>query len=166
MATEAVGSEPVYCGNCGSERTTETGRCPECGFEESGEGDLGTKDPSSRLLSAGVGALAAIFIGWFPLVGPAISGFAAGYLRGSDAKESAIAGTLGNVIASVPIILILALFMGLGTVGALVGGDGGALVGLFVWLLIFVTSFAYWYGLGALGGVLGAKVTDRGDPTS
>lgn len=121
-------------------------------------------EPMGRVGAALVGAAVSLFVGWFPLVGPAFGGIAAGYLRGDDVTESALTGTLGNVIASIPLLLLALLFIGLGTIGAIVEGNGDAGLGLVIWLIVFAISFAYFYGLGALGGVLGAKITDRGTP--
>lgn len=128
--------------------------------------DGGTQ-PSSRFTAAVLGALLSFFVGWVPFLGPIAGGVLAGYLRGEDTKESAITGSIANFLASLPSLGIAALFLSLGVLGAATSSDGGGselAVGLAAWLLIFAVSFLYYWAFGAIGGVLGAAMSDRGYP--
>jgi len=165
MSTATAGAGTKHCRECGVEISAEAVICPECGVELDGTTDTGQgSDPSSRILAAIVGGVISFLIGWIPVVGPIPGGAVAGYLRGDDVKESALTGLLANVLAAVPAILLAGLFLVLGGIGAAVDGDGTAALGIFVWLLIFAGSFLYFFGFGALGGAIGAKLTDRRAP--
>lgn len=161
-----LGPNQQYCNSCGSVIAEDAAMCPDCGvsLEDTEDGE----EPSGRWKAAIIGGVASFFLGWIPLVGPAIGGAIAGYLRGSDTKESAITGTIANVLASIPSMLLVVLFFVLGIVGA--GSDptmgGGEVVaGLLVWLIIFAVGFVYFWALGAIGGVVGASITDRRGPS-
>lgn len=143
------------------ESTTGGGEGP-AGADQ--QGTSAQPEPKSRLFAAGIGALVSVVLGWVPLVGPVFGGAAAGYLRGSDGTEGAISGLLGNAIASVPLLLLVLLFLALGGIGAAAQGDGEAAVGMVLWLVIFAGGFAYFYALGALGGLLGAVASNRASP--
>ncbi|RQG95190.1 DUF5518 domain-containing protein [Natrarchaeobius chitinivorans] len=153
----------AYCSTCGSEIDSDAELCPECGVRQ-GTAQHQQKEPTDRYIAAAIGAVVSFVIGWFPLIGPIVPGVVAGYLRGENTKESAITGTLANVIASIPIVLVLALFFGLGALGTLVEGNGEAALGFGVLLIMVVISFVYYFGFGALGGVIGAELSDRGEP--
>jgi hypothetical protein len=169
MATESPPTEPSpaatkYCPECGSRIDAEAAICPECGVAQESAERQTAPEPASRILAAAVGGVVTFILGWIPLIGPIPGGVVAGYLRGSDVTESTLTGLLANVLASIPGVLLAVLFLFLGGLGAVMEGDGGAAVGLVVWLIIFALAFAYYYALGALGGFIGAKVTDRGEP--
>lgn len=155
-----------YCESCGSAVTANAEICPECGVRIGGT--EAAVEPAGRWKAAILGGIVSFFLGWIPFVGPAAGGALAGYLRGSATKESALTGTLANVLASIPAVLLVGLFVFLGVLGAgTMGGSAGAeaALGLVVWLFIFAFSFAYFWGLGAVGGAIGASMTDRGQPT-
>jgi hypothetical protein len=128
----------------------------------------------SAVIGAVISFVAGVFLGLIPLFGlflaplfaPLSGGFAAGYLRGSDVRESALTGFLANVLASIPTALLVGIFLLVGGISALTEGAGEAALGLIVWLIIFAVAFVMFYLMGALGGAIGAKVTDRGSPGS
>lgn len=169
-STDPVATAPgeQYCSNCGAVIAEAAELCPECGVRPDGEqlsdATSSSNDPSGRYLSAFVGGIVSFVVGWIPLVGPAAGGVVAGYLRGSDTRESAITGLIANVIAAIPMMGLAILFMVLGGIGAASDGGGDVALGLFVWALIFVASFVYFFVLGAAGGALGAAATNRDAP--
>lgn len=127
----------------------------------------GGTSPSSRLAAVVLGAILSFFVGWVPLLGPIAGGVLAGYLRGEDIKEGAITGTLANFLATLPSIALVALLVVLGALGATTGSDADMTnfaIGMGAWLLILAVSFVYYWCFGALGGVLGAAMSDRGYP--
>lgn len=152
----------AYCPNCGASVRAGKGVCGNCG--ETLQSDDGDSDPTGRYLAAFVGAVVSFFLGWIPLVGPPIGGGVAGYLRGSDTRESALTGVLANVLASIPMLGLAFLFMLFGGVGVLSTGDGEAALGMVIWGLIFAGSFLYFFVLGGLGGALGASLSSRRAP--
>lgn len=156
-----------YCSNCGAVIADAAEICPECGVrleEEVGSSESGGGEPSGRYLSAFVGGIVSFVVGWIPIVGPAIGGVVAGYLRGSDTKESAISGLIANVLAAIPMMGLAVLFLILGGIGAASEADSDVALGLFLWAVIFIASFVYFFVLGAAGGALGAAITDRRAP--
>ena len=160
-----AGPAQQYCNNCGGLISANAEICPECGVQVAEE-ESGGDEPSGRWISAFVGAVVSFFVGSIPFLGPVAGGAVAGYMRGSDTKESALTGTIANVLASIPLVLLFGLFMVFGVIGAASGPGGGeAALGLIVWLLIFGASFLYFWGLGAVGGAIGASITDRRAPT-
>lgn len=157
-----------YCESCGAAIAEAAEICPECGVRAGNEerltGESSSDEPSGRYLSALVGGIVSFLVGWIPFVGPAAGGVVAGYLRGRDAKESAITGLIANVLAAVPMMGLAVLFMILGGIGAASEGASDVALGLFLWALIFVASFVYFFALGAAGGALGAAITNRRAP--
>ncbi len=169
MASDSPAVGTMYCSSCGAEISTEAELCPECGVRQKGrqkQQSSGATEPSSRAMASLAGGVVSFFLGWIPLLGPLSGGFVAGYLRGDDTKEGAIVGFLANLLASIPGALFVGLFLVLGGLGAVVDGSGEAALGLVVWLVIFGAIFVSFYGFGALGGVIGSKVTDRSAPES
>lgn len=171
MATESLPGRTKYCSECGSEISAETAICPTCGITQERTEQRRERaerrrepEPSSRVIAAVIGGVVTFFLGWIPLVGPIPGGVVAGYLRGADVRESTLTGLLANVLASIPGVVLVALFLILGGLGAVAEGNGEAAMGLALWLIIFVLSFVYYYAFGALGGLIGAKITDRGRP--
>lgn len=168
MATESPAVGTKYCSACGSEISAEAEICPDCGVAQDTAKRRLAPEPSGRWLSAVIGGIVTFFLSWLPfigvIVGPIGGGFTAGFLRGANVKESALTGTLANVLASIPGALLVVLLFFLGGLGIISDGTGEAAFGLFVWAVIFLFSFVVFYLLGAIGGVIGAKVTSRGDP--
>jgi len=87
-------------------------------------------------------------------------------LRGVDNKESAIAGLLGTFLASIPLLLLAALFFAgavvellTGEIETAVGGVAGTIISLGIPLI-------YFYSCGALGGYIGAEFSNRSAPGS
>lgn len=124
------------------------------------------KEPAGRYVSAAVGALAAFLIGWIPLIGPILSGIPAGYLRGKNTKEGALTGGLGNFIAAFPLMAFFLFVFGLGTIVGIAEGDVDGVIGLLFLGLLVLLSVAYFIAFGALGGLIGSGISDRGDPTN
>jgi len=100
------------------------------------------------------------------LAGPVIGGGIAGYLRGSNTKESTLTGALAGVVGSIPLVLFAGLVLVL--FGALLVGDGGDITvsgGLMI-VAAFIVVFAVVLSavLSAIGGAIGAGLTDRREP--
>jgi hypothetical protein len=153
-----------YCSNCGTALNRNADVCPQCGISQDSGKDAGGGRPSGRYISGVVGALAAVFLGWLPLIGLIVGGAIAGYLRGSDNKESAISGLVAHGLASIPLMAIIGFFFVFGGIGVVASGDGGAALGLFIWAGIFVVGFVFYFVMGAIGGVIGAALTSRAEP--
>lgn len=146
-----------FCSSCGDEISAEADVCPNCGVSQtSGQSQQG-KEPSGRLISALIGGLFSLFLGWIPFLGPIMGGGISGYLRGSNRKESVLVGTLANVLASIPFIL----FAAFGTVAQVVEGTVNTFVG---WVILMIVVLIYFYGCGAVGGLIGSEFTSRGEP--
>jgi cytochrome c biogenesis protein CcdA len=122
------------------------------------------QEPSSRIIASGIGSVFAFLFGWLPFVGPILGGGVAGYLRGSNRKESAIVGLMATVIASIPFLLIGA-FVGFANVFQIVAGQhqnpGSAFLGFVIFIML---PLGYFYICGAIGGFIGAEFTDRNAP--
>jgi len=84
-------------------------------------------------------------------------GILAGYLRGSDRNESALTGALATVLASTLYLGFMALVL----LANAAEGSGGGVLGT---IILAVLSLGYFYGFGALGGVVGAGITNRNAP--
>ena len=157
-----------YCSSCGAVIADRAELCPECGVRQgddaSGDTASSAGEPSSRYLSAFAGSVVSFFVGWVPIVGPLAGGAVAGYLRGSDTRESAVSGLIANVLAAIPMMALAALFLLLGGIGAASEGGSDVALGLFLWAVIFAGSFVYFFVLGAVGGALGAALTSRRSP--
>lgn len=124
------------------------------------EGD----EPSGRIIAGIAGGVAAFFLGWIPFLGPMLGGVVAGFLRGNDTLEGVLVGLLGTVLASIPAVLLVVLFLTFGGLGVLMEGNGEMAVGFVGWILIFFVSFLYFYAFGAIGGAIGAAVSNRRAP--
>jgi len=148
--------ESKFCSECGNEMNAKAEVCPECGVSQETT-QTGDREPSGRWISALIGSIVSFLFGWFPIAGPILGGSFAGYLRGQNNKESAITGTIANVIASIPFFLF-AIF---GVFAQITEGTVGTLFG---WIILVGGSLAYFYGLGALGGWIGAEFSSRASP--
>jgi len=162
----------MFCESCGNPIKKQADICPECGVRNgrsggprtaAGGGAKPTAEPSGRLAAAGIGGVAAFFLSFLPLIGQIGGGVIAGYLRGSDTRESTITGAYAGGIASIPVVAIygLLLFFGSAGVASEGAGAGGSLVVGSV-ALLFLAGF--YVVLGAGGGAIGASVTNRAKP--
>jgi len=159
----------------GGERTTEH---PHGGVNQNRQPG---PEPTSRLIAALVGGtvgfMAAAVMGVIPLLGlvlgPAgllVGGGVAGYLRGSDTKESTITGGLAGALASVPTALLMAAFALLFGFSTIVtpeadGGSAGVGVGIIAIFGVFtLMGVAIAVVMSAVGGAIGAEITDREPP--
>ncbi|MGM0590666.1 MAG: DUF5518 domain-containing protein [Halobacteriota archaeon] len=84
-----------------------------------------------------------------------LGGFAAGYLAGGGLGNGAWHGLVAGSITGIVLTIVFALFggvlgFGLGPLGAVLGGAGVLLVGLFLTVLFALDSAL----AGALGGVV------------
>lgn len=110
-----------------------------------------------------VGGSVVLFTGFiFPVFGHLSGGFVAGYLRGSDRRESTLTGVLTGALATAPGLLIVwgfvfFLFSPLGDTGGML-----VLFGLFAFFYAGLIALAGLFG--ALGGYVGSVVTDRRPP--
>ncbi|TYL39913.1 hypothetical protein CV102_06470 [Natronococcus pandeyae] len=123
-------------------------------------------ESTSRLSAIGVGAAVVLFSGYiFPIFGQIVGGIASGYLRGCDRRESAITGGLAAALATMPGLLLV-----FGIVFFLfspLSFDPGSMLVLFgIIAFFYVALIAIAAGIGALGGVIGATVTNRSAPTN
>jgi hypothetical protein len=145
--------------------TAGTAGATGAGAAAAGTADQG-EEPMGRYLAGLVGGLVMLFAGSvIPLVGHVGGGVVSGYLRGPDTKESAIAGAVGGVISALPLGLIFGLFAVLGLIGGMSGGDAAAGLGIFVFVGGIVLAFLVLYvGMGAVGGAIGAELSDRRPP--
>lgn len=157
-----------FCESCGSVIKKEADICPECGVRNhqstGGGGNKSPAEPMGRLAAAGIGGLVAFFASVIPLVGHIGGGVVAGYLRGDDRRESTICGAYAGSIASIPTVLLFGLLFFIGAIGGASEGAGSfiAVVVGGVVVIAFVTGI--YAGLGALGGYIGAAITNRGTP--
>jgi putative exporter of polyketide antibiotics len=104
------------------------------------------------LLNAAIGAVVSVVGAPLLPVAAVFGGLVAGYLQGGDEGEGAKVGALSGVIATVPVVFILALaLLFLPFVPIEVAAVGVFLLGV----LVFVSA-AYLVGAGAVGGVIGA----------
>jgi len=103
---------------------------------------------------------------WLLFAGSALGGGIAGYLRGSNTKESALTGGLAGGIVAIPALLAGGLFLYIS--GSVLIGDAsadGVDVGFaLVVAVFFLIAAALSVLLAAIGGAIGAMVTDRPAP--
>jgi Kef-type K+ transport system membrane component KefB len=91
------------------------------------------------------------FTGFSPLLGGAV----AGYLQ---RREGARVGAISGALATIPFLLLVAVFFG--AFGLLL--RGGGLLWMLVVLPLFLVLVAAWnVGLGAAGGYLGVYVQEE-----
>jgi Kef-type K+ transport system membrane component KefB len=94
------------------------------------------------------------FTGFSPLLGGAV----AGYLQRRDRREGARVGAISGALATIPFLLLVAVFFG--AFGLLL--RGGGLLWMLVVLPLFLVLVAAWnVGLGAAGGYLGVYVQEE-----
>ncbi|WP_125919985.1 DUF5518 domain-containing protein [Haloparvum sedimenti] len=155
MESDGTSGEKI-CGNCEEKIDRNAVICPECGVSQD-SARSNVRDPSERYTAAIIGSVGSFFLGWVPFLGPMIGGMIGGYLRGPNNRESALVGILANVIASIPFVL----FAAFGTFAQVVEGTVDTFV---VWVIICVFAIAYFYGLGAFGGWVGAELSNRKEP--
>lgn len=169
------GEQPAATGDGWDEPSATDSQVPTAGRDEP---EQHGPEPSGRWIAAVIGAAASFTIGvvvsFIPIVGgllglagTLVGGGVAGYLRGSDTKESALTGALAGVLVTLPFVLLLAvvmLFFGAMFVEeiAMAGFDGGLfflVFGVFVMVGVAINAV-----LSAIGGAIGAMVTDRRPP--
>ena len=92
-----------------------------------------------------------------PFVGPILGGSLAGYLRGQNNRESALTGTIANIIASIP-FFFFAIF---GVFAQILEGTVGTFIG---WIFLVGISLVYFYGCGTVGGWIGSEFSNRAEP--
>jgi hypothetical protein len=127
-----------------------------------------TSSPSrdGSFVNALIGAVATVVLSFVPF-SPALGGAVAGYLQGEDRNLGLRVGALSGLIATIPVALLVGLFVAVFGVFAVVPGNGtgGAartLVGLLVLLgLVLLVVAVYTVGLSALGGYVGAILAER-----
>lgn len=157
-----------YCRSCGAEIPAVAELCPECGVRIAGSPATQSEgtEPTSRLVAVVVGALVAFFVSIFvPIGGQLLGAGFSGYLRGNDATEGAIVGTLASLVSAIPGALVVVFFLGLFGFAALAEGGGTAgLLGFPLLLLVGVVVFTA--AVGAIGGVAGAALSDRDAPAA
>lgn len=170
------GPDEQFCSSCGGVINRQATICPQCGVTTRNTTTKTQQEPMGRLAAALIGGIVGFVISF--VLGLIVSflsvfvalptgGAIAGYLRGANTKESAITGGLSGVIASIPTLVlygvILLFFGALGVAEgpeAFEGVAGVAIIGV----VLFVVGLVLNIGLGALGGAIGAAVSDRQDP--
>ena len=156
----------TFCNNCGQAISAQAEICPECGVRQQGVAAESNPEPSDRLMAALIGGAVSLFGGGIlPLVGHIGGGVVAGYLRGSDGKESALIGGLSSFLASIPAVGLFGLILALGLFGSIADGDAAAGAGVFVIFGgIIVLILGFYVVCGLIGGYIGAEITDRRAP--
>lgn len=165
----SLSADERYCTSCGTPIKREAAICPECGVrqrEDSRTSAGSPSEPSGRYIASFIGGVVSLFVGFFlPFLGQIAGGAVAGYLRGSDTTEGAVVGSLSGFLASIPAALVFFLLLALGLVGSVAGGDAA---GGFAVVVVFGGVLALIVGgyvvLGAIGGLVGAAITDRPAP--
>lgn len=161
-------TDQKYCSNCGDPIALDAEICPACGVRQHRQ--RSSPAPYGRWKATGIGGFLGFVTLLIPLVNlfsPFVGGLVAGSLRGSDITESALTGTLANVLASIPLVLFTGLFFLLVTLGVVSDpemGTGEAALGLAVWFGIFAVAFVLFYVVGAACGALGASLSGRAEP--
>ncbi len=119
-------------------------------------GDRTTAD-RSLWLDALIGAVVTAVLSFVPL-SPVLGGGVAGYLH---RERGVTVGAISGLLAALPLLVVLWIVFGVFSfvLGAAEVPQGSALVGV-VLTLVVVVVVAYSAVLGAVGGVLGASVTD------
>lgn len=157
METEETDGETKFCSDCGSEIKAKAEICPECGVSQE-TSHTSQREPSGRWIAAFIGSIVSFVLGWLPFIGPILGGSLAGYLRGQNNRESAIAGTIAKIIASIPFFLF-AIF---GVFAQILEGTVGTFVG---WIILVGGALIYFYGCGAVGGWIGSEFSNRAEPS-
>lgn len=122
-------------------------------------------EPVSRFSAVGIGAAVVLLSGFiFPVIGQLVGGMVSGYLRGCDRRESAITGGLAAALATTPGLLIVFGFV-LFLFSPLSFDPGSMLILFGIITIVYLGLILIAAGIGALGGVIGATVTNRSAPT-
>ncbi|WP_458206929.1 DUF5518 domain-containing protein [Haladaptatus sp. NG-SE-30] len=108
----------------------------------------------NRLIHAVIGAVVTIVTAFVPF-SPILGGAVAAYLNDANTDAGVRIGAISGAIATIPMILVGFLFVGLVAFG---GVPGGFLVFL---VLLGVFALLYTMGLSALGGYIGAYLADE-----
>lgn len=116
-----------------------------------GEGDT--------LLNAVVGAVVTVVTSFLPL-SPAIGGAVAGYLQRRDGLA---VGALSGLLAAIPLVLFLGLFLGVLTVLLGIGAPRGLFGVGFLGVLLLALLVVYSVLFGAAGGYLGVYLYEESD---
>lgn len=120
----------------------------------------GATEGPDTATSAVVGAVVTVLTSFVPL-SPVLGGAAAGYLRKADRSTGARVGAFAGLLAAVPVVVLFAFLVGGFAVVAseLALGAVTAIVALALVFALFV-AVLYTVGLSALGGYLGAGLTN------
>lgn len=155
-----------YCAYCGDPVEGQGRTCQSCAPPAgSRESASRPSEPTGRYVSALAGVAVMLFVGFVPVVGHGLGGFVAGYLRGSDNRESTITGGIAGALFVLPTVLAAGLIAVLGVFRQTILGNAGDALGVAV--LVAVALFVFVFGtaaVGAVGGFLGATATDRPAP--
>lgn len=106
-------------------------------------------------INAVIGAVVTVVLS-FTVFSPLLGGGVAGYLQRGDRSGGIRVGALSGAIATIPFVLLFAVFGGFVFTGSMMGpGLGAPGVISFLFVLGFVFAIVWNVGLGALGGYLG-----------
>lgn len=120
-----------------------------------GEGDT--------VINAVIGAAVTVVLS-FTAFSPILGGGVAGYLQRGERSDGLRVGALSGAIATIPFLLLIALFGSLLFSGSTIGGGVG-IPGGFVILVLFGVVFALVWTvvLSAIGGYLGVYIATETD---
>lgn len=110
------------------------------------------------LLNALIGAIVSVVLAFLPF-STVLGGGVAGYLQGESRDDGLRVGAYSGLIAAIPILLVA---MVIGTVfffGAFV--EPRAAIGFVFVFFVLAVTLVYSIGLSALGGYLGAYVSNE-----
>lgn len=117
----------------------------------------------NTVVNALVGGLVSLLLAWVPF-SPVLGGAVAGYLEGGDGRRGLRVGAYAGVVAGVPLALLAVLLAGLVAVVPVTSGSAGgpelALL-VVVGLVALFVGAVYAVGLSALGGYVGASLTEE-----
>ncbi|MGB9987443.1 DUF5518 domain-containing protein [Salarchaeum japonicum] len=110
----------------------------------------------NTLINALIGAAVTVILS-FTGVSPLLGGAAAGYLQANGPQDGARVGAISGVIASLPIILVLALFSAALPFAPIEFAALGVVAVIFV--VVFAVGFTA--AMSAVGGYLGGYIEEE-----
>lgn len=110
-------------------------------------------------MNALIGAIVMIVLSFLPL-SPVLGGGVAGYLQRGGQRDGAKVGGLAGLLATVPLFLVLLLFVPL-FVFAPFGVPVIPMSPLLFTIVLFVLLVSYTVVLGGIGGIVGVYLAER-----
>lgn len=106
----------------------------------------------SLVVSVFVGVAVSLLFSFIPF-STVLGGIAAGYLRGGEERDGAVAGAITGLVAFAPFVLLLYLIL------AFVALAGAPSLFSTIAILIVVSAGLYTVGGGAIGGYIGTLLS-------